>query len=53
MRAGHHCAKPLLRSLGLTASTRASFYVYNVPAEVDALVDALGVARRIFGLDGA
>ena len=53
VRAGHHCAKPLLRSLGLTASTRASFYVYNVPAEVDALVDALGVARRIFGLDGA
>ena len=51
VRAGHHCAKPLLRSLGLTASTRASFYVYNVPAEVDALVDALDVARRIFGLD--
>ena len=53
VRAGHHCAKPLLRSLGLTASTRASFYVYNVAEEVDALVDALAVARRIFGLDGA
>ena len=52
VRAGHHCAKPLLRSLGLTASTRASFYVYNVAEEVDALVDALAVARRIFGLDG-
>lgn len=51
VRAGHHCAKPLLRSLGLTASTRASFYVYNVPEDVDALVDALDVARRIFGLD--
>ena len=53
VRAGHHCAKPLLRSLGLIATTRASFYVYNVAEDVDALVDALGVARRIFGLDGA
>lgn len=53
VRAGHHCAKPLLRSLGLIASARASFYVYNVAEDVDALVDALGVARRIFGLDGA
>jgi cysteine desulfurase/selenocysteine lyase len=53
VRAGHHCAKPLLRSLGLTASARASFYVYNVAEDVDALVDALAVARRIFGLDSA
>jgi len=52
VRAGHHCAKPLLRSLGLTASARASFYVYNRTEDVDALIDALGEARRIFGLTG-
>ena len=51
VRAGHHCAKPLMRHLGLTATARASFYVYNVPEDVDALVDALGVATRLFGLD--
>ena len=50
VRAGHHCAKPLMRRLGLTATTRASFYIYNVPEDVDVLVDALGVARRLFGL---
>lgn len=51
VRAGHHCAKPLMRHLGLTATARASFYIYNVPEDVDALVDALGVATRLFGLD--
>ena len=51
VRAGHHCAKPLMRHLGLTATSRASFYIYNVSEEVDALVDALGVARRLFGLE--
>lgn len=51
VRAGHHCAKPLMRHLGLTATARASFYIYNVPQDVDALVDALGVASRLFGLD--
>ena len=50
VRAGHHCAKPLMRRLGLTATSRASFYVYNQENDVDALVDALGVARRLFGL---
>ena len=50
VRAGHHCAKPLMRRLGLTATSRASFYVYNQEDDVDALVDALGVARRLFGL---
>ncbi len=50
VRAGHHCAKPLMRHLGLTATARASFYVYNVEQEVDALVDALAEARRLFGL---
>ena len=50
VRAGHHCAKPLMRRLGLTATSRASFYVYNQEDDVEALVDALGVARRLFGL---
>lgn len=50
VRAGHHCAKPLMRRLGVAATARASFYLYNVRADVDALVSALGTARRIFGL---
>jgi cysteine desulfurase/selenocysteine lyase len=50
VRAGHHCAKPLMRVLDVPATARASFYVYNVPEEVDALVDALHEARRLFGV---
>ena len=50
VRAGHHCAKPLMRRLGLTATARASFYIYNVEEDVDALVGALDVARSLFGL---
>ena len=50
VRAGHHCAKPLMRHLGLTATARASFYIYNVEQDVDALVEALTEARRLFGL---
>jgi cysteine desulfurase / selenocysteine lyase len=50
VRAGHHCAKPLLRHLGVTATARASFYLYNTPDDVDALVDGLHGARRLFGL---
>lgn len=41
VRAGHHCAQPLGKALGVAASTRASFYVYNEPREVDVLADAL------------
>jgi cysteine desulfurase/selenocysteine lyase len=48
VRAGHHCAQPLHTSLSLTATTRASFYIYNTPAEVEALVDAVYAAKRIF-----
>jgi cysteine desulfurase/selenocysteine lyase len=48
VRAGHHCAQPLMRSLGVTATTRASFYVYNDSSEVDALVEAVaGVRERL------
>ena len=50
VRAGHHCAKPLMTVLGVPATARASFYVYNVPEEVDALVAGLNEARRIFGV---
>jgi cysteine desulfurase/selenocysteine lyase len=49
IRAGHHCAQPLMRRLGCVATARASFYIYNRNDEVDALVDALGAADRIFG----
>ncbi|HVM21643.1 MAG TPA: cysteine desulfurase [Egibacteraceae bacterium] len=48
VRAGHHCAKPLVRSLGSAATTRASFYIYNNLEELDALVDAIEVTKRFF-----
>jgi cysteine desulfurase/selenocysteine lyase len=48
VRAGHHCAKPLMRVLGVPATTRASFYVYNDEADIDALVEALAAAERFF-----
>lgn len=50
VRAGHHCAKPLMTILDVPATARASFYVYNTTAEVDRLVEALHAARRIFGV---
>lgn len=50
VRAGHHCTKPLHRALGVPATARASFYVYNTRDEVDLLVDGLNRARRIFGV---
>ncbi len=49
VRAGHHCAKPLMRLLGANATARASLYLYNNQADVDALVDALDGASDIFG----
>jgi cysteine desulfurase / selenocysteine lyase len=48
VRAGHHCAKPLMRRLGVSATARASFSVYNDEADVDALIAALGAADRLF-----
>jgi cysteine desulfurase/selenocysteine lyase len=50
IRAGHHCARPLMRRLGVTATSRASFYVYNDEADVDALSDGLVAAAGIFSL---
>ncbi|MET0760888.1 MAG: SufS family cysteine desulfurase [Thermoleophilaceae bacterium] len=50
VRAGHHCAQPLMRCLGVGATARASFHVYNARDEVDRLVEALTGAREVFGL---
>jgi cysteine desulfurase/selenocysteine lyase len=50
IRAGHHCAQPLMRCLGVSATARASIGVYNEPADIDALVSALIAGREVFGL---
>jgi cysteine desulfurase/selenocysteine lyase len=50
IRAGHHCAQPLMRCLGVCATARASVGVYNDPSDIDALADALTAGRRVFGL---
>jgi cysteine desulfurase/selenocysteine lyase len=50
VRAGHHCAQPLMRSLGVNATTRASFYVYNDSSDVDALVNAVARVREKFAV---
>ncbi len=50
VRAGHHCAQPLVEHYGVPAMARASFYIYNLEQEIDILVEALLKARRIFGL---
>ena len=49
VRAGHHCAQPLMRRLKIPATARASFYVYNTEADVDALVAGIQRAREVFG----
>jgi cysteine desulfurase / selenocysteine lyase len=49
VRAGHHCARPLHRRFGVTASTRASLYFYNTHDEVDALVEGLRQTQKFFG----
>jgi cysteine desulfurase/selenocysteine lyase len=48
VRAGHHCTQPLHDKLGVAATTRASFYIYNTKAEIDTLVDAIDDARALF-----
>jgi cysteine desulfurase/selenocysteine lyase len=52
IRAGHHCAQPLMRSLGIAATARASFYVYSEPSDVDALVTGLRDAMTLFASHG-
>ncbi len=48
VRTGHHCAMPLIRSLGVAATARASFYIYNTMEEIDALIEGLTEALRYF-----
>jgi cysteine desulfurase/selenocysteine lyase len=50
VRAGHHCAKPLMKTLGVQSTTRASVHLYNDTADIDALADGLDGATDIFGL---
>jgi cysteine desulfurase/selenocysteine lyase len=50
IRAGHHCAQPLMRCLGVSATARASVGVYNDASDIDALIDALSAGREVFGL---
>jgi cysteine desulfurase/selenocysteine lyase len=49
LRVGHHCAQPLMDIFGVPATVRASFSLYNTPAEIEALVLALSETREIFG----
>ena len=51
IRAGHHCAQPLHKYLGINASCRASFYLYNSTEDVDKLIEALGKVRRVLHLE--
>ena len=53
VRAGHHCAQPLMRRLGVPATARASFYVYNDEDDVDALVRGVRRAASLFADAGA
>ena len=48
IRAGHHCAQPLMKRLDVVATGRASFYVYNEPTEFDALIEGIEAAARLF-----
>ncbi len=48
VRAGHHCAQPLMRVLGVPATARASLYFYNTTQEIDRLVEALDGALRFY-----
>ncbi len=50
VRAGHHCAKPLMQVMGVNSTARASLYIYNDEADIDALADALESADDIFGM---
>lgn len=50
IRAGHHCNQPLMEHLGVDATARASIYLYNTREEIDAMVDALGLAAQLFGV---
>ena len=48
VRAGHHCTQPIMDHYGVTATTRASFYLYTLHEEIDRLVDGLAHVRKTF-----
>ena len=48
VRTGHHCAWPLMQELKLNATTRASFYLYNTPEEVDVFLDGINQVKKFF-----
>ncbi|EQA6114747.1 cysteine desulfurase [Listeria monocytogenes] len=50
IRAGHHCAQPLMKWLDVSSTARASFYIYNTKEEIDALIDGLKLTKEYFGL---
>jgi cysteine desulfurase/selenocysteine lyase len=50
VRAGHHCTMPLMEKMGWAATARASFYIYNTPADIDALCTGIEKASRVFGI---
>ena len=50
VRAGHHCAKVLMRELGVSATARASLYVYNDESDIDAMADAIAAAAEFFSI---
>ena len=52
VRAGHHCTQPLHKLLGITASTRASFYLYNQPEDIDRLVEGITTVQQMFAPKG-
>ena len=49
VRVGHHCVRPVCQLFGVPATTRASFYLYTTPGEIDALVEGVERAKRFFG----
>ena len=49
VRAGHHCTQPLMTKLGVAATTRASFYLYTIPEEIDRLVEGLHKVKKSLG----
>jgi cysteine desulfurase/selenocysteine lyase len=48
VRAGHHCTQPVMDALGVAATTRASFYLYTVPEEIDRMIESLHRVKGIF-----
>ena len=48
VRTGHHCAWPLMRKFGIAGTTRASFYIYNDSADIDALIDGIAATQKYF-----